>query len=264
MIDNVSAKRVMLLTTDGVPARLVYNGLRKNLDRDVQIAVVTEERVSRARLLQRRAQRLGVTTALGQVAFSSVVVPFLKKQGRARIAEILHEHDLDSSPLPESAVRVSSANSIEAHDIIRDFRPSVVVIQGTRILSKTTLATTPAPFINMHAGITPAYRGVHGGYWALRDIRPEMVGTTIHRVDEGIDTGQVIEQVIFSPTSRDTFATYPYLHLAKGLPALVRAVTAALDDSLVSRNPAEVGPSELRYHPTFWQYLYGRVTSRAK
>ena len=80
----------------------------------------------------------------------------------------------------------------------------------------------------MHAGITPAYRGVHGGYWALAEGRTDLVGTTIHLVDEGIDTGGVIEQASFSPTEADTFVTYPYLHTAAGLPPLIEAVRGIL------------------------------------
>ena len=41
----------------------------------------------------------------------------------------------------------------------------------------------------MHAGITPQYRGVHGGYWAVVNNDPEHCGVTIHFVDKGIDTG---------------------------------------------------------------------------
>jgi folate-dependent phosphoribosylglycinamide formyltransferase PurN len=35
---------------------------------------------------------------------------------------------------------------------------------------------------------------VHGGYWALAENNPQLVGTTVHFVDTGIDTGEVIEQ----------------------------------------------------------------------
>ena len=41
------------------------------------------------------------------------------------------------------------------------------MINGTRIISKATLGCVPAVFINTHVGITPTYRGVHGGYWSL-------------------------------------------------------------------------------------------------
>ena len=42
-----------------------------------------------------------------------------------------------------------------------------MVVNGTRILSRRMLESIDAVFLNMHVGITPKYRGVHGGYWAL-------------------------------------------------------------------------------------------------
>jgi methionyl-tRNA formyltransferase len=115
-----------------------------------------------------------------------------------------------------------------------------------------------APFINLHAGITPLYRGVHGGYWALAEGRPELAGTTVHLVDDGIDTGAVLAQACFRAGPADSFATYPYLHLAAGLPHLLDAVAAALRGALRPQ-PHPALPSRLRTHPTFWQYARMRL-----
>ncbi len=54
----------------------------------------------------------------------------------------------------------------------------------------------------MHAGITLRYRGVHGGYWALAEQHPEWVGTTVHLVDPGIDTGGILAQSTFERVPR--------------------------------------------------------------
>ena len=82
------------------------------------------------------------------------------------------------------------------------------------------LASAGCPVLNMHAGITPRYRGVHGGYWALAEHHPEWVGTTVHLVDPGIDTGGILAQTTFEVSGEDTIATYPDLHLVHGLPLL--------------------------------------------
>jgi hypothetical protein len=57
--------------------------------------------------------------------------------------------------------RVASANADETVALLQELRPRVVVVNGTRILSKRVLGCIDAVFINMHAGITPLYRGVH-------------------------------------------------------------------------------------------------------
>jgi folate-dependent phosphoribosylglycinamide formyltransferase PurN len=132
-------------------------------------------------------------------------------------------------------------------------------VNGTRIIGPKTLGAVECWFINTHAGITPAYRGVHGGYWALAEGRADQVGTTVHLVDGGVDTGPVIARRRFEVTPRDNFATYPYLHTAAGIPPLLDAVHQALTGSLAAA-PAPAGErSVLRHHPTLWTYLRCRL-----
>jgi methionyl-tRNA formyltransferase len=112
-------------------------------------------------------------------------------------------------------------------------------------------------FINIHAGITPKYRGVHGAYWALLSDDPEKCGVTVHLVDPGIDTGSIIAQKTITVTRKDNFVTYPLLQLAAGIPMLQAAVADCLGGDL-DLKPAS-GSSRLWYHPTMGQYLYHRL-----
>lgn len=256
---TMAENRVVLLAGDGPSTNIVYHALRAGLPETVQLEVVLEEPLSRVLMLKRRKKRLGVLPVLGQVMFIGGAIPLLRLRGRRRVERIKAEYGLDDRPIPEPVHRVSSANSDEARDLLRRLAPAAVVVNGTRILSGETIAATPAPFINMHAGITPAYRGVHGGYWALVERRPDLVGTTIHRVDEGVDTGTIIDQAYFQVTPQDSFWTYPYLHTAAGVPLLLKAVQGVLAGDLPSRSPDPTLRSTLRYHPTLWSYLAGRV-----
>ena len=147
--------------------------------------------------------------------------------------------------------------------ILRELGPSVVVVNGTRIIAKSVLGCVNAPFVNIHAGITPQYRGVHGGYWALAEGHPELVGTTVHLVDPGIDTGTVLSRDYFAITPEDSIATYPYLHLAAALPSLEAEVARVRRGlSLEPDDETEPGPSQLFTHPTLWGYLWVRWTRR--
>jgi folate-dependent phosphoribosylglycinamide formyltransferase PurN len=246
---------VLLLAKPSDATNVVYHALASDFP---GLEVVLESAGSRWEMLRGRYRRLGVRPAVGQAVFVALAVPLLRRRAQARIHAILDEHGLDASPILTRVHRVESVNSEAARALLRDLAPRVVVVFGTRVIGKATLAASAAPFINMHAGITPRYRGVHGGYWALAEGRPDLVGTTIHLVDEGIDTGAVLEQVRFTPALSDNFASYPYLHVAAGLPALRRAVRAALEGRL-GTVAARGGPSRLRYHPTVFEYLSGGV-----
>lgn len=235
--------------THAIFHRLTRDGLR--------VHVLFEDAVPRIELLQRRAKRLGRRVVLGQVAFQVLVQRPLGWASRRRLKEIARDLDLDIASIPSDFTsHVGSVNSAAGIAAIGANPARVVVLSGTRIVSKKTLATIQVPVLNMHAGITPRYRGVHGGYWALRDGRTDLVGTTVHLVDSGIDTGAVLEQVLFTPTSRDNFSTYPMLHLGYGLPALVRQVRLALDGPPPVRNPLDP-TSRLYHHPTIGEYLRG-------
>ena len=80
-------------------------------------------------------------------------------------------------------------------------------------------------------GSRPATAGVHGGYWALREGRPDLAGSTVHLVDPGIDTGGILAQTTFTPDGADSIATYPFLHLACAIPLLLDQVDAVLAGS---------------------------------
>lgn len=246
---------IVLLATASASTNIVYHALERRFG---DVKVLLEPAVPPLNFLSRRIKRLGVAPVIGQVLFGLIVVPILKIRARRRVDEIKKQFDLDASSVEPRVQRIPSANSESARELLRRLRPRVVVINGTRILSDETLTSVACPFINLHAGITPMYRGVHGGYWALVDGRPDLVGSTVHLVDKGIDTGAVIEQVTFRPEQPDSYATYPYLHLATGLPALIRAVEAALENHLEPR-PVPDLPSRLRAHPTLWGYVTMRV-----
>lgn len=245
---------VVLLAGPGESTNIVYHALA----REVGVKrVVLEEPVARRQLLRRRRQKLGTTTVIGQVLFKLTVERALRRRCARRIAEIKREFGLDDRPIPSAALsHVPSVNAPETIEHLRALAPSVVVVNGTRIIAQRVLEAVSAPFINMHAGITPLYRGVHGGYWALANDDREHCGVTVHLVDAGIDTGTVLGQARIFPTERDTFVTYPLLQLAAGLPILVDAVRAAQASRVEARDGA-VGKSRLWSHPTITQYVRG-------
>lgn len=56
------------------------------------------------------------------------------------------------------------------------------------------LALPPLGFLNLHPSLLPAYRGPEPLFWAFRDGE-HTTGMTIHLMDEGLDTGDIVAQV---------------------------------------------------------------------
>ena len=247
----------MLLAGADDTSNMVANYLATRVP---HLEVVVEEHPSRVRMARRRAKRVGRTAVVGQVLFVVAGLPILRWRGRQRVEAIVTDAALVTSPYPGTH-HVTSVNGQDAIGLLRMMDPTVIVVNGTRIISSEVLDAMDCPFINMHAGITPRFRGVHGGYWALAEGRPDLVGTTVHLVDEGIDTGGVLARGSFATSPADSVATYPYLHLVAGLPLLADQVDRVLagekPDPLVEELPP--GGSRLYFHPTLWEYVGRRI-----
>lgn len=50
--------------------------------------------------------------------------------------------------------------------------------------------------INIHMGVSPYYRGSSCNFWALYDNKPEYVGSTIHLLSKGLDSGPMLYHAI--------------------------------------------------------------------
>jgi len=250
---------VVLLGDRGPITRALFHALETALAERATVSAILEAPPSRVALVRRRARRLGWVEVSGHVAFMLLVMPVLKLVGRSRVQEVGAAHGMDFGPIGR-AVHVGSVNDATTRAVLRELSPDLVVVHGTRVISGAVLGGITVPVINVHAGITPRYRGVHGGYWAIYEGRPDLSGTTVHLVDTGIDTGGILRQAVFEWGPGDSIATYPYLHLACGLPLVVETVTAALDGHPLEVQPPLAGAevSKLRWHPTAWAYLMAR------
>jgi len=221
--------------------------------------IITEDPMRGLALAKRRIKKLGFFRVMGQVAFSAMIVPILKIRRKKRIAAIKEKYQFDETKLPAGKItHFNSVNDSACIAKLQELKPDIVLVNGTRILSSKLLEAIPAIFINMHAGITPQYRGVHGAYWALVQNDRDHCGVTVHLVDKGIDTGGILFQCLIETTRQDNFITYPYLQFGEGLSLMREAIEAAEQNNLQPIKHSS-GNSRLWYHPTIWQYLYLRI-----
>ena len=249
--------KILILAGRGDFSNAVINSIRNDFD---EVSVIIEEPVPRLLFLKRRIKKLGLATVVGQVLFQAIIVPILNRKSFNRITEIKKESNLDYSDRWKALIEwkhVKSINDEETIKFIHQYNPNIIVINGTRIISTNVLNATRVPFINLHMGITPKYRGVHGGYWAVSCDDYDNCGVTVHLVSSGIDTGDVIIQARIQVTNRDSFVTYPYLQATAGIPLEKKVLydfekTGTIDTKKINL------PSKLWSHPTLWQYLSKR------
>lgn len=90
----------------------------------------------------------------------------------------------------------------ECVEELRKYKADViVVIAFGQILPKSILELTPYGCINVHASLLPKYRGAAPIQWAVINGEKES-GVTIMQMDEGLDTGDMIDKVVV-PLAQD-------------------------------------------------------------
>lgn len=223
------------------------------LEKSFNVAAVIFEHQpvqAKLRLLERRCKRVGLWTVIQQLLFLVWDRLYIARASNRRIQELTGHHMTD---IRSRTRHVHDVNSPEVVTFLQEIKPACGVISGTSILRSPLIESVPI-WLNIHCGITPRYRGVHGAFWAVVEGQPELAGVTIHQIDAGVDTGDIIAQEKIEVDSRDTYRTLPVKQYFKGIPLLVTAVKHVLDGTLTTYKRTDL-ESKLWYSPTISDYF---------
>lgn len=247
--------KLVVLATDSLSTWMMVSALREDYP---DLHIVIENSISRLVLLKRRMARIGVVKVIGQVLFM-LYLPVLMRLSAKRIQSLVASAGLSTKPPAGVLIaQFDSVNSQACIEWLHKEQPSIVVLNGTRIVSAALLASCNAVFLNTHCGITPAYRGVHGGYWALVRGDKNNVGVTVHLVDAGVDTGGIVFQEAIKIDKHDNFLTYPVKQYTVGIPLMRRAIADVISGNLRTHRRNDL-PSAIWRHPSLWEYLWARL-----
>lgn len=98
-------------------------------------------------------------------------------------------------------------NSSEFLEQISRFECDIYVSMSfNQIFRSKIISQTPMGIINCHAGKLPFYRGRNVLNWALINGEKDF-GVTVHYVDDGVDTGDIIVQEAYEITENDDYST---------------------------------------------------------
>ena len=252
--------KILILATKSLSSNLLINSLSK----DYFLEVLFENKVSKRVFWVNRLKRLGFIAVTGQILF--LLLTYLLKVFNKQELDCLSGEDHNSiSPSKNISIKyIDSVNSDESIERIRDTNPDLVILNGTRIVSKKVLSSIGCLFINTHCGITPKYRGVHGGYWAIYNNDLDNYGVTVHKVDSGIDTGDILYQDKVDYDPKDNYFTYPIKQYLAALPLIKKVIKQIEVGENINAFKREDLESKLWFHPTIFQYLYGLFFKRVK
>ncbi|MGO9446460.1 MAG: formyl transferase [Thiobacillaceae bacterium] len=105
---------------------------------------------------------------------------------------------------PELVREVPHINHPDVLRVVRQLKPDLICVFGTSLIRGELLREGRLGIINLHGGLSPEYRGADCTFWALYNGEPEKVGCTLHSINEGIDTGNLIAHIRPAVSDGDT------------------------------------------------------------
>jgi methionyl-tRNA formyltransferase len=138
----------------------------------------------------------------------------ISSDARFEVAFIVPRFDVEDPVLRDWAKKLnvdflplSNVNTPKSISLLASYKADLFVSMSfNQILKREFLDVPPLGVINCHAGELPFYRGRNILNWALINDAPHF-GVTVHYVDEGIDTGDVILQTKEPISDLDTYRT---------------------------------------------------------
>jgi len=179
-------------------------------------------------------------------------VPDLLIEERSDVAEVERqkfEERLAGLPLAPSfeelsrgrelrRAHVPSHNHQDCVELLRDLRPELLVLGGTRILRPRIFECATRGALNSHPGLLPEVRGSASVAWAIH--LDERVGCTCHFIEAGIDTGPIVAREEIPVRRGDSYEKL--CHATVALSAkLMRVALEALRDGTLDPKPQSEG-----------------------
>lgn len=178
--------KIAFLCSDDISNKLFIQTLKKY---NFEISVFVENNNSnKKKLIKNKFKKLNLVEkfffpldVLFLVIYKKSINKYLKKK-------------LELTPdllIEEKTILTKDINSTEVYENINNFRPDVIIVRGTSIIRDPLININVKYFLNIHGGIVPNYRNVHGQFWSYCNKDYLNMGSSILHLTKGIDNGNV-------------------------------------------------------------------------
>jgi methionyl-tRNA formyltransferase len=135
-------------------------------------------------------------------------------------------------------------DSLNVKSWIEKHRPELIIVYSMSQLLKSEIIDIPKHgIINLHPSYLPEYRGPNPVFWQYYDyiLNP---GVTVHYVDEGEDTGDIIVQDRFLIKSGESLQEFYKKLYPIGIKLLMNAVNSINDGSVITKKQPKKSPTK--------------------
>ena len=139
-------------------------------------------------------------------------------------------------------------NVNEEYEQIKELTPRLLAVHGTSIIKGNIIEPFPKRIINLHAGLSPYYRGSGTNMFPFYNNELEYVGMTVHFLDKGIDSGDIIlhGRPVFE--ENDNTHTIGCKNVILGTDLMIKVIRKYIDEGSVpsKKQSLEVGKLYLK------------------
>ena len=100
-----------------------------------------------------------------------------------------------------------SINDKKYVNLIKKINPDIIVVMGTSLIKEEIIKIPQLGILNMHTGLSPYYRGGKTNFWPFIFNDLGACGVTIHKLDQGIDSGDIISHGLPEIIQDDTYSS---------------------------------------------------------
>lgn len=163
----------------------------------------------------------------------------------------------------------SSINSARTQELFKSCQPDLGLSLGNSYIGPKIFSIPTNGMLNMHGEILPDFKNAQSVIWQIYEGN-SVTGFTIHKIDKGIDTGDILIQekfpIIFKDTLRETIATNCSLILQNAAKGLVEIVN---NFDQHSGKAMRQGTGKSYTTPSIWQFMkikrqYRKLKEKAK
>jgi hypothetical protein len=200
--------KIVLMVDQTISSQTLSDYLLKNQDADFEIIGIIRQyfakRKETQRLIMSRAEKFkelfSDKNILKLIWFLGIKRWFVSPKSifRKMFIKILPKRLIRYYSIEELAgnfnvplLKTDDINNDDTKNFLIRLKPDLGIVCGTGIVKDFIFNIPKFGCINYHNGLLPKYRGCAAVFWQL--YYNDSVGYTIHKIDSGIDTGNIIK-----------------------------------------------------------------------
>lgn len=193
--------KIVLLTNNSLAAKALAAQMHKS-QLSLQTIVIEEKIVVQAKKKRNTVRQLlqKVISAL-EIMLNPTGTRTLKRleaklqfRANALLDQFIQDQDITDWPPDVPIIKSTSINNEIIVEQLVGKQPDLIAVFGTSILKQPILSIPKMGCLNAHTSILPEYRGTRPEFWQCYHTDFSHAGITIHFIDRGVDTGDVVFQ----------------------------------------------------------------------